>query len=161
MPILHTQYEAEAQQPDGTKVKVDPKVALQRQGPVVQVIFGLASSFAQQLIQQGQAVPNPISGLALIDTGASATCIDDSAAKGMGLPVIDVVEMMSASHAAVPANVYPIQLQLIGTPIRVEIPRALGAELKTQGIIALIGRDFLQNCTLHYNGFTGSLTLSI
>jgi hypothetical protein len=78
----------------------------------------------------------------------------------MGLPVIDVVQMMSASHAATPANVYPIQLQLIGTPIRVEITRAIGAELKGQGIIALIGRDFLANCTLFYNGVTGALTLS-
>jgi hypothetical protein len=57
--------------------------------------------------------------------------------------------------------VYPIQLQLIGTPIRVEVQRALGAELKTQELIALIGRDFLANRTLFYNGMTGSITLSM
>ena len=161
MPILHTQYEAEAQQADGTTVAADPRAALVMQGPLVQVIIGLAASLATQLIQQGQAVPNPVSGMGLLDTGASTTCIDDSVAQSMGLPVIDVVQMMSASHASSPANVYPIQLQLIGTPIRVEVQRALGAELKGQGIIALIGRDFLANCTLFYNGAIGGLTLSI
>ncbi|MBV8543611.1 MAG: retroviral-like aspartic protease family protein [Acidobacteria bacterium] len=160
MPILHTQYETEVQQPDGSVIAGDPQHALVAQGPCVQIIFGLAASLATQIIQQGHPVPNPVSGMGLIDTGASTTCIDNSTAQAMGLPVVDVVKMMSASHAATDANVYPIQLQLIGTPIRVEITRALGAELKGQGIIALIGRDFLANCTLFYNGVTGGLTLS-
>jgi predicted aspartyl protease len=161
VPILHTQYEAEIEAPDGSTSAVDPRAALLIQGPVVQVIVGLAASLATQIIQQGQAVPNPISGMGLIDTGASTTCIDEAMAQSMKLPVIDVVQMMSASHASSPANVYPIQLQLVGTPIRIEVQRALGAELKAQGIIALIGRDFLSNCTLFYNGVAGGLTLSM
>ncbi|MGH7488856.1 MAG: hypothetical protein ACREMY_25125, partial [bacterium] len=93
MPILHTQFEGEVQQPDGTTVAADPQAALVAQGPCVQVMFGLAASFATQLIQQGHSVPNPIAGIGLIDTGASATCIDDATAQKMGLPVIDVVQM--------------------------------------------------------------------
>jgi hypothetical protein len=38
---------------------------------------------------------------------------------------------------------------------------AIGAPLAAQGIVALIGRDVLQHCTLHYNGFTGEITLAI
>ena len=109
----------------------------------VQIVFGLAETLAEQLLQQGQSLPQPVSGIALIDTGASSTCIDESLAQQMNLPVIDVVQMMSASHDATPTNVYPIQLQVIGTPIRVEVPRALGATLASQGYVALIGRDFL------------------
>lgn len=52
-------------------------------------------------------------------------------------------------------------MQIVGTPIRVEVPRAMGANLKPQNLVALIGRDFLQHCTLFYNGFTGQITLSI
>lgn len=54
---------------------------------------------AQQLLQQGLQLPTTETGLALIDTGASATCIDEHVAQRMGLPTIDVVTMASASHA--------------------------------------------------------------
>ncbi len=42
-----------------------------------------------------------------------------------------------------------------------EIPRATGASLAAQGLLLLIGRDVLQQCTSHYNGTTGDITLSI
>ena len=161
MPILHTQFEGEIAQPDGTRIAAPPPLALIRQGPVVQVSFGLAQSLATELTQHGLTLPNPTSGYALIDTGASATCIDDQLAQQMRLPAIDVVQMTSASHAATPANVYPIQMEIIGTPIRVEISRAMGANLSGQKLVALIGRDFLSHCTLFYNGFTGQITLAI
>ena len=86
--------------------------------------------------------------MALVDTGASTTCIDDALARQLGLPVIDVVQMTSASHAGTEANVCPIQMEIVGSPIRVNVPRAIGANLAPQGIVALIGRDYLQHCTL-------------
>ena len=58
-------------------------------------------------------------------------------------------------------NVHPIRLQLLGTPISMNAPRAIGAPLKAQGILLLIGRDVLQHGTLHYNGITGEITLAV
>lgn len=161
MPILHIQYDSQVQTPDGQTIQISPSQILLQRGACVQIIIGIAQSFADQLLQQGQTLPQPISGIALIDTGASETCIDESLAQQMKLPVIDVVQIMSASHDATPTNVYPIQMQVIGTPIRVEVPRSLGANLASQGYVALIGRDFLQHCTLFYNGISGEMTLSI
>ena len=161
MPILHVQYDAEGQTPDGKKIQLPARLALLQTGPCVQVIIGLAQSLAEQLVQQGHAVPQPVSGMALVDTGASTTCIDEALAQRLGLPAIDVVQMTSASHAGTEANVYPIQMEIVGSPIRVNVPRAIGANLAPQGIVALIGRDYLQHCTLFYNGFTGEITLSI
>lgn len=161
MPILHVQYDGRGQTPDGKVVQVPPSVALLQHGPIVQIIVGLAQSFADQLLQQGHPLPQPISGNALIDTGASTTCIDDQAAQNLGLPAIDVVQMTSASHTSTQQNVYPIQMQIVGSPIRVEVLRAIGANLAAQGLMALIGRDYLQHCTLFYNGLTGEITLSI
>ncbi|MEJ7624213.1 MAG: retroviral-like aspartic protease family protein [Pyrinomonadaceae bacterium] len=161
MPILHVQYDGQGQTSDGKTVKIPPAVALQQRGPVVQIIVGIAQTFADQLLQQGATLPTPFSGVALIDTGASVTCIDDAIAQNIGLPVIDVVTMASASHASTQQNVYPIHMQIVGSPIRGEVANAIGANLQSQGIIALIGRDFLQYCTLHYNGLTGAITLSI
>ncbi len=156
MPILHVQYDGQGQSPDGKTVKIPPAAALRQHGPV-----GIGQLFSDQLLQQGSQLPKPVSGNALIDTGASTTCIDDAVAKTMGIPVIDVVTMASASYASTQQNVYSIQMQIVGSPIRVEVPNATGASLQTQGIVALIGRDYLQHCTLHYNGITGQITLSI
>jgi hypothetical protein len=82
-------------------------------------------------------------------------------AQALSLPVIDVVQMSSASHAAADGNVYPAQLEISGVDIRIEVPRAVGAELRNQNIIALIGRDVLGHATLFYNGIAGQITLSI
>lgn len=161
MPILHIQYDGRGQTSDGKAVQIPPSIALLQYGPIVQIVVGLAQSFTDQLLQQGQSLPQPIAGNALIDTGASTTCIDNLAAQTLGLPAIDVVQMTSASHASIEQNIYPIQMQVVGSPIRVEVPRAIGANLAAQGLVALIGRDYLQHCTLFYNGLTGEITLSI
>jgi predicted aspartyl protease len=161
VPILHVQYDATGQTPDGTTVQLSPSIALLEKGPFVQVIIGLAQTFAEQLVQHGQSVPQPFGGVGLVDTGASTTCLDAALAESLGLPVIDVVQMTSASHAGTQANVYPIQMEIVGSPIKVNVPRAIGANLTPQGIVALIGRDYLQHCTLFYNGITGQITLSI
>ena len=161
MPILHVQFDAQGKTSSGQVSQVPSQAALQQRGPCVQVVIGLAEAFAQQLLQQGQSVPTPIAGMALVDTGASVTCVDDTLAQQLQLPAIDVVQMMSASHAATQQNVYPIEIEIVGAAISVNVPRAIGATLVPQGIIALIGRDFLQHCTLFYNGVTGAITLSV
>jgi len=161
LPHLTVQLAAEARAPDGTTSALPPGLALQVRGPIVQVSVGVEQNIAQQLLQQGQSPPTPITGVALIDTGASVTCIDDAAARGLGLPAIDVVTVASASHAASPQNVYPIQVEIAGLPVTIGAPRAVGAALAAQGLLLLIGRDVLQQCTLFYNGPAGIFSLSL
>src|SRR5579863_8777779 len=107
MPILHSQITARRRTPDGRTVPISPTLALQQQGPVVKVSIAVEQVVAQALAQGGDQVPDPIVGWGLIDTGASHTCIDEAAARKMGLPVIDVVGIASASEAEVQRNVYP------------------------------------------------------
>jgi predicted aspartyl protease len=161
VPILHTQLAAQVKAPDGTVRPAHPRTALQHRGPVVQVSITLQQSMATALVELGKQVPQPITGWALIDTGASCTCIDDEAARQMQLPVIDVGTMSSASHAKTSSNIYPIQIEVTGFPIRFESPRTMGAALKEQDLLLLIGRDILVHCTLFYNGITGEITLAI
>jgi predicted aspartyl protease len=134
---------------------------LQQRGPIVQVSITTEENIAKSLAQQGKILPPPKAGWALIDTGASVTCVDDQAAKDLGLPVIDVVPMCSASHAQTLQNVYPIQITIPGLGFNLQAPRAVGAALDAQGLILLIGRDVLQMCTLFYNGPAGQVTLSL
>ena len=130
-------------------------------GPVIQVSVSVEQTIAQQLLQSGSAVPPPVTGYALIDTGASMTCIDDVAAQELRLPVIDVARMASASHHSTDCNVYPIHIDVPGINIKIGVPRAMGAALKSQDLLLLIGRDVLQHGTLFYNGMSGQITFSI
>jgi predicted aspartyl protease len=130
-------------------------------GPCIQIVASVVQTIADELMRQGKPVPPPRPGIALIDTGASSTCIDDGLAQALKLPVIDVVTMTSASHVATPQNVYPVLIEVVGPNLRVNVPRAMGANLAAQGLVALIGRDFLQHCTLFYNGITGEITLAL
>ena len=97
MPILHSQIAAQAKTPDGKLAQVPPASALQLRGPVLQVTVSIEQNAAKALLAKGQTIANK-TGLALIDTGASNTCIDEQAAKALNLPVIDVGAMQSASH---------------------------------------------------------------
>ena len=99
--------------------------------------------------------------MALIDTCATTTCIDEEAARQLKLPVVNVVTVASASHSSTQHNVYPIQISIAGLPITINAPGAIGAPLAAQGHLLLIGRDVLQHCALFYNGLTGKFTLSI
>jgi predicted aspartyl protease len=132
-----------------------------QRGPVLQVTLGVEQTIAQQLLAQGIKLPDPISGLALIDTGATSTCIDETVAQQLNLPVVDVVTIASATHSEAKQNVYPALIEVVGLPIKFNALRAIGVPLANQGLQVLIGRDLLQHCTLFYNGIIGSFTLSI
>jgi predicted aspartyl protease len=157
VPILNIQLTA--QDPNGNQIP--HLVALLQRGPVVQVTVSVEQNIAQQLLAQGLSLPTPERGLALIDTGATSTCIDDAAAGRLNLPVVDVVTVASASHASTQQNVHPIQIEVVGLPITIGAPRAIAAPLAAQGLLVLIGRDVLQHCTLFYNGPAGSFSLSV
>src|SRR5437879_542539 len=107
MPILHSQFAGEGKTPDGKSILIPPPLCLVQRGPCVQVAVTLADQVASELIKRQEPVPAPVSGLALIDTGAVSTCIDEETAEQMNLPVVNVVNMASASHASTKANQYP------------------------------------------------------
>lgn len=157
MPVSHIQIQAAKQGPDGKQIPVSAATALRDLGPMIQVTLSLESNAEKGLLAEGKPVPTPISGMALIDTGAMRTCIDDATAQKLGLPVIGVGRMSSATHANEPCNIYPVKfvIQSIGA---VNLPNTMGAKLGGH-IVALIGRDLLASCVLVYNGVSGQVTL--
>jgi hypothetical protein len=68
--------------------------------------------------------------------------------------------MSSATHDAIEVNIYPALISITGIPIKINVLRAIGANLANQELIALLGRDLLQNFTVFYNGVVGEVTLS-
>jgi hypothetical protein len=71
-------------------------MGLHERGPVVEVTLTHPPAIAQPIVQAGGILPNPVSGLALIDTGASGTCIDDDAAQQLqNVAAFDVVAKLT------------------------------------------------------------------
>jgi len=160
MPIIHIQYSGQGTGPGGQPIPMEPRQLIAMRGPVVSVAIKVPPEIAELLNRQSKPIPAPISGFGLIDTGAATSCIDHEAAKALGLPVVNVIKMASATHADVDTNVYPICFDILGgAQITVNCPRAAGAALANQQLVLLIGRDLLANSHFTYNGTTGQFTL--
>ena len=139
--------------------RTEPAV-LTRSGPLVPAILAVSDAHRQILARRGEPAPDTIDGFALIDTGASGTCVDQEAAAKVGLPVIDRAMMNSASHAKHEVPVYSGKL-VVPEFIDINMECAMGASLDGQNLIALIGRDLLQAAVLVYNGMDGTASLSL
>lgn len=120
----------------------------------------LKLNLIKSMTDRGESPPQPVTGFALIDTGASATCIDRKAAEKAGLAVVDSGPMTSATHANEIVPIYAGKVEIQGLP-SCNVAKAYGANLEPQGLCALIGRDMLASCVLVYNGSDGFVSLSL
>ena len=130
-------------------------------GPVIPVTLHLPDQSQQALVDRGEQPPAPVSGFALIDTGAVTTCFDVDAARNAHLPEIGAATMTSATHAN---HLVPTFSGKIVCPtIAIDVPEGMGANLAAQGndLIALIGPDVLQSAVFVYNGPDGHFSLSL
>src|SRR3954468_3155697 len=59
--------------------------ALRGNGAIIPVVLGVSLGTGTLLTIRGETVPARVEGAALIDTGASITCIDEAALVGLGL----------------------------------------------------------------------------
>ena len=111
----------------------------------------------------GQPVPKPFQARALVDTGASCTCVDPEVLIALGLSPTGSTPMHTPSTGDAPVDVDQYDVGLIippavqGQPPLVfgTVPVAASKFFQAQGIHALIGRDILRHCVLHYNGGLG------
>jgi hypothetical protein len=78
----------------------------------------------------------------------------------LGLPIIDRVDMASPAHTSTTQNVYPVHVAVVGSTITFDIDRAAGANLGERGLLLLLGRDALRDCTFFDNGEMGSFSLA-
>ena len=136
-------------------------MGLQTLGPRVQLTISPLEPHIKALSDKGETPPPPVTGWGLIDTGASATCVDRAAAEKAGLAVVDSGPMASAIHESEIVPIFAGRLDIGGIPQNIDMKRAYGAKLEPQGLIALIGRDVLAVCVLVYNGVDGSFTLCV
>jgi len=127
-------------------------------GPTLLVNIGFDPTYNPQK----KVVPVPgITGVqALVDTGATESCIDSLLAAKLKLPVVDRREI-SGVHGKREVNVYLAQVHVPSLAFTTYGPFA-GVDLKAGGQVheALIGRTFLCSFTMVYEGRTGTVTIS-
>ena len=123
---------------------------------------------AAALTVAGQPIPPRVPILALIDTGASCTCVDPSVLTSLGLTATGSVSIKTPStgvgtHSTLQYDVgFRIPPQTRGDSALAFPAIAVVAVdiLPAHGYHALIGRDILAHCILIYNGVTGFFSLS-
>jgi len=112
----------------------------------------LPDALVSQLQQEKKPVPPPITGIGLIDSGASISGIDETHAQKLGLISIEPVNV-STPIGSKTKSLYAVKLGFPGTTLpAVPFIRVIGNEVKSQGIDVLIGRDYLADKVLIYNG---------
>jgi predicted aspartyl protease len=124
-------------------------------GPTILVDIGFDPDYKHPNI--------PVPGLchvhALVDTGATESCIDNLLAAQLNLPVVDrrLISGVGGSHEV---NMYMAQVHVPALQITIHGAFA-GVDLKAGGQMhgALIGRTFLANFRLVYDGRTGDVSI--
>jgi predicted aspartyl protease len=132
------------------------KQLLAQFGPTIHVIVGHYAPPGATT-----AAPAQTEGImALVDTGACESCIDNALAIRLGLPVIDTMQI-SGSNGIATHDVYLAQLNNVGLEFS-QYGRFAGVHLTTGGQVhgVLLGRTFLDNVIMIYDGVRGQVTLS-
>lgn len=148
--------------PDGN-ITIDSNL-LRSAGPLVNVEISIPTALAQLFNQNKQPIPSPITGWAMLDTGAYRTSVDNTTIQSLGVSAVGRESTLTPSGHK-DQNTYPAHFKFPGTTIDLDFNEALGADLKgqlfnEQPIIALVGRDILSACLFIYNGSSGMYTLT-
>ncbi len=145
MPILQTQIKT-------NDPKKAPAQVLISAGPTIHVLVG------QPPLPNEPPADHPKleQVIALIDTGASTSCIDEKFATDLGLTIIDE----QTAHGIGGPKLHSRFLALMQVPeLSTHATGSfLGVDLKGRQPV-LLGRDFLNNSILVYDGVSGIISI--
>jgi hypothetical protein len=161
MPVFHTQlFEALSE----GKQKVGP-AALIKEGPFFEVFVSIPQALAEFYTKENIPLPAPIRGIALLDTGASKSCVHAPVMRALKVSPIGVATSHTAA-GSVPHSLFPAHFTFPVAKIEIDFASVVGVDLSGQTIdeqqlIALIGRDVLAMGLFVYNGSIGSYSFAI
>ncbi len=127
-------------------------------GPLVPFFAAVPDVTVHLLASLKQPLPQPLGGLALIDTGATRTVIQADIPARLALHPVGTTLVHSASNANVPCDEYLIKIVIQTAAIDV---RVVAMTLQGQAIQCLIGRDVLSLGVLVYTGPTNAFSFSL
>jgi hypothetical protein len=147
----------------------DKGYTLTETGAILQVTVGLPPALEQFCVRSNIAIPAPVPGYALIDTGASASAVHEQIFADFGVQPIDHIAMSTPHTRDKYSFVYPAKIQFPGLNLTGDsvMPwmRVVGCELQWttfdgKEIIMLMGRDLLRYFLMVYNGVQSDVTLA-
>ena len=133
-------------------------------GPLFDAFVRVSKGRYDALQAAKQPAPAAQQIRALLDTGASASCLDISVITALGLQPTGSTSIVTPSTGNTPhtVNVYDVSILVPAPMLRAEgvtpplifnTVAVAGCELlQSQGFHALIGRDILSVCMFYYNG---------
>lgn len=127
-------------------------------GPTVLVDIGFDSSWRPNASIAPTLAAEKL--WALIDTGATTSCIDQMLAASLGLPIVDL-QPIAGSNGKHIVNMYLAQIHVPALGFT-QHGMFAGVDLQGGGQThrALIGRTFLRHFELHYEGHSGTVRLT-
>ncbi len=148
---------------DGSQ-KISPAI-LSKEGPFLEVFVTIPQALVEFYTKEKIPVPSPIAGMALIDTGASKSCVHGPIMRDLKVSPINTATTHTAAGAVI-HSLYPAHFTFPVPNINIEFASVVGVDLSGQTIggkqlIALIGRDVLAMGIFLYNGHHGTYTLAI
>lgn len=161
MPVFNNQLFENT--PDGRQ-KISPN-PLAQVGAILDVAISIPQALIELYQKEHKPIPSPITGIGLIDTGASRSCVHAPIMKQLGINPINVVTSGTANGQAL-HGLFPAHFNFLAAKIEIDFASVVGVNLTGQDIngnqiIALIGRDVLAMGIFVYNGSTGSFSLAI
>ena len=133
---------------------------LREPGAYFAIEVHVPTQIANALTKQGDSIPTPVSGVGLIDTGVTITCIEETIlTSGLQLNPIGVVNTGTA-NGPVQQNVYPGRIVFPQKGWTMDLGQVAGVNLAGQivcepvpkPIIALLGRNFWNVASLYTTG---------
>jgi hypothetical protein len=135
-------------------------------GAFTNVDVDVPPQIASSMSAAGQTIPAAASGLALLDTGATLTCVHEPLLTGMGLNPVGVVtsgtaagqqqQSLYVARLTFPLLGWTADLQVVG----VDLTGQQVATAPPPDIIALLGWNLFMNWTLVWNGPGGFWSIS-
>ena len=146
---------------DGNSVNTNVLIA---SGPLLSVEVSIPSALADIYSRENKSTPTPKTGFALIDTGATRSCVDDSVIRQLDVNPIGVATSYTAGGPK-EHNLFPAHFRFPAFKMDIDFSSVLGVNLEGQNfnnepIIALLGRDLLSGFIFVYNGTLGMYTVA-
>lgn len=134
--------------------QLSPADNLLQNGAILQVSVSVPSAYAQ-----GGGTGQPMTLTAMIDSGASISCIMTDKAQAIGLPQVSQTQLGGVGGMTM-APVYGAALNLTQFGVNVDPVQIAGVSNPLPGVDMLVGRDILKNLIFTYKGSEGAFTLA-
>ncbi len=139
--------------------------SLTSEGAIVEAVVGVSQARAAALLAANLPTPQPIQLWLLVDTGASATCIQEGLLAPLGLLPTGSTPIHTPSTGGSPIHCdqYDVSISFPGmVPFTMTFPTVSVIECQplTGTILGLLGRDILKHAAMSYNPLVQAVTIS-